>query len=93
MTHFADRDVEIRQEVRKSLALRIMPDGLVAFMPRELDPNSNDVRQVFEQDLQRLSKPQAWPAEPLTPAQIFDLVQDRADHLDVDAGRVLVREM
>ena len=42
-------DVRIRQEARKTLALRVTPDGLVALIPHQLDPDSATVRRFVQE--------------------------------------------
>jgi hypothetical protein len=85
-------DVIIRQEVRRSLALRATPTGLVALIPRELDPGGETVRRFIERGIERMPEPGPTP-EPMTPAELDDLIAAWAERLGVAVGRVQLREM
>jgi hypothetical protein len=85
-------DVTIRREARQSLALRATPEGLVALIPRELDPAGETVRHFIERGIIRLPAPES-PPEPMTPAELDDLIAAWAARLDVEVGRVQLREM
>jgi len=84
--------VAIRQQARRSLALRATPEGLVAFIPRELDPAGETVRRFIERGIARLPAPEP-PPEPMTPAELDDLIAAWATRLDVEVGRVQLRQM
>jgi hypothetical protein len=85
-------DVIIRREARQSLALRVTPDGLVALIPREVDPADETVRGFIERGIERLSAPEP-PSPPRTPAELDELIAMWAVRLDVKVGRVQLREM
>jgi hypothetical protein len=85
-------DVIIRLEERESLALRVTPDGLVALIPESLDPESARVRRFIERGLARLPAPE--PAvEPHTPEVLEGWIATWAARLEVEVGRVQIREM
>lgn len=85
-------DVAIRRQARQSLALRATPEGLVALIPRELNPTSETVRRFIERGIARLPAPEP-PPEPMTPAELDDLIAAWAERLDVEVGRVQLRQM
>jgi hypothetical protein len=85
-------DVAIHPQARQSLALRATPDGLVALIPCELDPASETVRRFIERGIARLPAPEP-PPEPMTPAELKDLIAAWATRLGVEVGRVQLRQM
>jgi predicted metal-dependent hydrolase len=85
-------DVRIEREARKTLALRVTPDGLVALIPRHLDPDSATVSQFVREGIEKLPQPEPL-AEPLTREALGGVVREWAERLDVEVGRVQVREM
>lgn len=93
MTLIAGFDVDIKQQARKSLALRVTPDGLVALIPKSLDPDSENVRRFVERGLEHLPDPGPLRDEPLTDEALHSLVDEWADELDVEVSRVQIREM
>jgi|GEM_PF-253455 len=92
--------VRIQQQARKSLALRVTPEGLVALIPHGLDPDGPRVRCFIERGLERIPEPSP-PSEPLrqaqggllTPQALRDLVAVWAQRIGVEVGRVCIREM
>jgi hypothetical protein len=93
MTRFGEHEVEIRRQQRKSLALRVTPDGLVALIPRALGPGSERVREFIERSLERLPKPPTRRDPPLTAEELRDLVDRWAECLDVNVERIQIRDM
>ena len=85
-------DVAIRREARQSLALRVTPEGLVALIPRELDPDDETVRDFIARGIERLSVPEP-PSAPRTPEHLDELIAMWAVRLDAPVGRVQLREM
>jgi predicted metal-dependent hydrolase len=85
-------DVTIRPQARKSLALRVTPDGLVALIPHSLDPADERVRRFIERGIARLPAPETASA-PMSPATLEALIGTWAERLDVEVGRVQLREM
>lgn len=84
-------EVDVRQQARKSMALRATPGGLVALIPRGMDPESDTVRRFIERGLARLPEPQL--AEPITGDALRALVDAWADRLGVSIARVQIRKM
>jgi hypothetical protein len=78
--------------VRQSLALRVTPDGLVALIPRELDPGDETVQGFIERGIEQLCAPEP-PTAPRTPAHLDELIAMWAVRLEVKVRRVQLREM
>jgi predicted metal-dependent hydrolase len=85
-------DVAIRREARESLALRVTPEGVVALIPRELNPDDEAVREFIERGMACLGAPEP-PSAPRTRAELDELVAMWAVRLDVKVRRVRLREM
>jgi hypothetical protein len=85
-------DVVIRRQARHSLALRVTPEGLVALIPRDLDPHDEMVRDFIERGIERLSAPEP-PSAPRTPAHLHELIAMWAVRLDVKVRRIQLRDM
>ena len=84
--------------MRKSLALRVTPHGLMALIPTALDPESDEVRAFIERALAPLRAlarlPEPVPqVEPMTDAGLRDLVATWADLLSVHVTRIQIRRM
>jgi len=84
--------VHIQQQPRKSLALRATPEGLVALIPQELDPDAPAVRRFIKRGLEKLPEPLP-PSRLLTPQALRDLVASWAERIGVQVERIRVREM
>lgn len=85
-------NVKIRQQERKSLAMKVTPNGVEVLIPRQLDPASDRVQNFIDEGLQKLTPP-APPKNILTKAEIITLVEQWADKLDVTLSRVQLRRM
>jgi hypothetical protein len=85
-------DVTICRQARKSLALRVTPDGLVALIPRTLDPTSETVRRFIARGLARLPALKPAPT-PMSAAELDERIETWAARLGVEVGRVQLREM
>jgi len=85
-------EVHIQRQARKSLALRVTPDGVVVLIPRGLDPDAPRVRRFIERGLEKLPPPSP-PSDPLTPQALRDLVAAWAERIGVQVGRVHIRTM
>jgi hypothetical protein len=85
-------DVTTHPQARKSLALRATPEGLVALIPRELDPAGETVRCFIERGIARLPAPEPASA-PLTVEALHARIAKWAARLDVEMGRVQFRQM
>lgn len=87
-----EHEVEVRPQARKSLALRVTPGGLVALIPKRLDPASETVRAFIERALLRLPKP-APTVEPMTGDELRELVEAWAKRVGVQVTRIQIRMM
>jgi hypothetical protein len=86
--------VQVRQQKRQSLAMRVLPSGVQVLIPHDLDPNSAQVQQFFEDGLSKLAAPEPVNEnERLTKQQILDLVDQWAQRLHVAVTRVQLRAM
>ena len=89
-------DIYIKQQNRKSFAMRVNPAGDVLVMiPYWVRPNSKVVRQFIEAGLEKLDSqiPDQKPTPLHTEADIRQLVFDWADRIGLKIGRVQFREM
>ena len=84
--------VHIRREKRKSLALRVTPDGVVVLIPQGLDPDAPAVHRFIERGLEKLPQPPP-PSKPITPRVLRNLVATWAERIGVQVERVCIREM
>lgn len=87
-------EVEFRHQRRKTLAMRVTPDGIVVLLPQGLDLDSPQVRDFVQAGLQKVPEPQPIPSdERLTAEDVHTLVADWAEQIGVEVGRVQVRPM
>jgi hypothetical protein len=87
-------EVLIQPQERQSLALKVTPGGVVALIPRDLDPESARVRAFIEAGLRRLPDPAPVPpSERLTAEELRDAVAAWAARIGVAVTRVQVRSM
>jgi len=87
-------EVEFQYQQRRSLALQITPEGLVALLPLGLDPGSPQVQAFLQQGLDDLPHPELVPPpERLTVEDIHTVVKAWAERIGVEVGRVQVRAM
>ncbi len=88
------RNVRIQQENRKSLAMKVVPGGVVVLIPQGLDPDSPRVQSFIEAGLQRLPLPAPVAlSEPLTPEELRGLVSTWSERIGVQIKRVQIRAM
>jgi predicted metal-dependent hydrolase len=86
--------VEVRQQKRKTMALKVTPAGLRVLIPSDLDPESDTVRTFISRALDKVSPPVAVPdGDGMPRAEILDLVREWADRLQVDVGRIQFQSM
>ena len=87
-------DVQVRQQRRNSLTMRVLPSGVQVLIPNELDPRSDQVQQFIEEGLAKLPRPEPVPEnERLTKQAILALVDEWSHHLGVTVTRVQLRSM
>lgn len=85
-------DMQVRQQKRKSLMMKVLPSGVQVLIPDDLDPDSVQVQQFIEEGLSKLAKPVSAD-EGLSKADILVLVDRWAKHLEVTVTRVQLRSM
>jgi predicted metal-dependent hydrolase len=87
-------EVQIRPQVRKSLAMKVTPGGVQVLIPQGLPADSAEVRTFVEEGLRRLT-----PLRPISPAErlgkeeVSALVEDWARRLGMEVKRVQLRAM
>lgn len=90
-------EIEIRrQKNRKTLMMRLKPDGgLLVLIPRRLKPDHPEVQRFIEQGLVQLSPhiPNAKPTVHNTARSLRTLVHKWATRMEVKVGRVTLRQM
>jgi hypothetical protein len=86
--------VQVHQQKRRSLAMKVLPSGVQVLIPQDLDPNSAQVQQFIEEGLSKLAAPEPLNEnERLTKQPILDLVDQWAQRLHVTVTRVQLRAM
>jgi hypothetical protein len=85
-------DIRIHRQNRRSLVMKRTPVGLVVFIPRWLKPDSAQVRAFIDEGIRKLGAP-APAAEQSSPDDIRAMVAHWAPRLDVQPGRVQLRDM
>jgi hypothetical protein len=93
MTLIAGFEVDIRQQARQSLALRVTPGGLVALIPESLDPESAPVREFVARGVATLPAAPARRDERLSEEALRARVDAWAARLEVEVSRVQIRAM
>jgi predicted metal-dependent hydrolase len=84
----------VRQQKRRSLAMKLTPGGVQVLIPHDLDPASPELQQFIAEGLSKLATPAPVPErERLSKQQILDLVAQWAQRLDVTVMRVQLRSM
>lgn len=84
----------IKQQARKSLAMKVTPGGVEVLIPHHLDSGSERVQNFIEAGLQHLIPPPPVPAaERLTKNEVLALVKVWEQRLDVQVQRVQLQPM
>ena len=87
-------EVQFRHQRRRTLAMKVTPDGVVVLLPQGLDVDSPRVRAFVLAGLQKIREPQPVPpGERLTPEDIHALVGTWSKRIGVQVRRVQVRAM
>jgi predicted metal-dependent hydrolase len=87
-------EVQIRQQLRKSLAMKVTPGGVQVLIPQGLPADSAEVRTFVEEGLRRLTPLKPVPStERLNKDDVLALVEDWAERLGVQVKRVQLRAM
>ena len=84
--------VLVQQQDRKSLAMKVTPEGVLVLLPREVDPEGERARAFIEAGLARLPEPET-AGEPLDRAAFQALVDVWAERLGATVSRIQVRAM
>ena len=85
-------EVIIRHEDRRTLAMRITPEGVVVLLPQSVDPGSAQVQDFIAAGLAQLPAPEPL-AEPMGREALEALVDQWARRLKVVIREIRVREM
>jgi predicted metal-dependent hydrolase len=84
--------IRIKHQDRKSLAMKVTPNGVEVLIPQGLNPESEQVQTFIDEGLQKLTPPD--PVEDaLSREEIIALVQEWVDRLGVSVSRVQLRPM
>jgi predicted metal-dependent hydrolase len=87
-------NVQIRQQPRKSLAMKVTPGGVQVLIPQSLAVDSPEVQTFIEGGLRQLALPEPVPpAERLSREDMLELVETWAERLGVEVKRVQLRAM
>ena len=87
-------NVQIRQQERKSLAMKITPRGVLVLIPQYVAADSAEVREFIEEGLRDLKPPKPVPpSERLSKDDLLALVETWAEKLGVRVNRVQLRAM
>jgi predicted metal-dependent hydrolase len=87
-------NVQIRQQPRKSLAMKVTPGGVQVLIPQSLAVDSPEVQTFIEGGLRQLALPEPVPStERLSKEDVLALVEDWAGRLGVQVKRVQLRAM
>ena len=87
-------DVQIKQQPRKSLAMKVTPGGVQVLIPQSLEADSPEVRDFIEEGLGKFTPPEPVQAEErLSKKQVLALVETWAGHLGVGVKRIQLRAM
>jgi hypothetical protein len=84
--------VIVQQQDRRSLAMKVTPDGVLVLLPREVDPAGEQARSFIEAGLARLPDPEP-PGKPLNRPTLQALVGAWAERLGATVRRIQVRAM
>jgi predicted metal-dependent hydrolase len=86
--------VEVVQQARKSLAMKVTPGGIEVLIPAYVDPESAEVRAFVAEGLAKLAVPGPVPEEERIDVEgLRALVEAWAARLGVTVSRLQVREM
>jgi predicted metal-dependent hydrolase len=87
-------NVQIRQQPRKSLAMKVTPGGVQVLIPHGLAVDSLEVQTFVEEGLAKLANPEPVPpAERLSRGDMLVLVETWAERLGVQVKCVQLRAM
>jgi predicted metal-dependent hydrolase len=87
--------ITIKRQNRKSLAMRITPEGAVVFIPRWLRDDDPRLQRFIQDSLEKLDAyiPQQPPEERISLDEIRDMVAEWAPRIGVQPKRITFRNM
>lgn len=86
--------IRIQPQKRKSLALKVVPQGIVVLIPEDLAPDSARVRRFIGASLKELPEPETISqTDFLTAERVHDVVSAWAQRLGVEIRRTQIRAM
>jgi predicted metal-dependent hydrolase len=85
----------IKRQNRKSLAMRITPEGVIVFIPRWLKEDDPQLQRFIKDSFQKLNAqiPEAPPQEQISLDEIRDMVHEWAAQIGVQPKRITFRKM
>lgn len=86
-------EIEFRHQRRKTLAMKVTPDGVVVLLPQGLDPESAQVRDFVQTGLQKLQTSEVSETSQVSAQDVQALVADWAQRIGGEVRRVQVRAM
>lgn len=87
-------NIQIKQQPRQSLAMRVAPGGVQVLIPEGLSADSAEVQAFIQEGLSKLAPPEPVRAEErLSREAILALVEIWANRLGVEVRRVQLRAM
>ena len=86
-------EIRIEKQDRKSLAMKVTPDGVVVLIPQEVEAGSRRVREFIEAGLRKIEVSQRQTSEVLETSEVLHLVDAWAKRIGVQISRVQIRTM
>ena len=88
-------EVQFRHQRRRTLAMKVTPDGVVVLLPQGLGPDSPQVQDFVRAGLQKLQTQTSEVSETseVSAQDLQALVADWAEQIGVEVARVQVRAM
>ena len=95
MSASPDVKLTIKQQRRKSMVMRLTPEGVVVFIPNWLKSDSPEVREFIQEGLEKFDGqiPQSPTPQLTSEDAIRDMVQEWAARIGVQPKRVRFRKM
>ena len=86
-------EVIVRNEARRTLAMRLTPEGVVILLPLDIDPKSEQAQRFVASAMAHLPERAATPAEPMSREVLRSLVECWAARLGATVRQVRVQRM
>ena len=95
MTNNPDVRLTIKRQNRKSMVMRVTPEGVIVFIPKWLKPDSPEVREFIQDGLEKFDGriPHSPPPQLTSEEAIRDMVQEWTVRIGVQPKRVRFRSM